>query len=118
MPDQNKSLNKKTEQKNVQNSLSQARNTIFSAILNFAAILKTCEKNFLNFSKFEALILIETVAKNESMDFLSFFKLIFLLFFGKMASEKNQDGVQFEVSLQKLLESQFFQCFRLFWLKN
>jgi hypothetical protein len=46
--DQNKSLKHKTERKNVQNSLNYGRKPSLSAIL------KTCEKNFVSFSKFQS----------------------------------------------------------------
>jgi hypothetical protein len=48
-------LNKK-QRKKVQKLLSYGRETSFTAISKITAILKTCEKNFLNFSKFKALI--------------------------------------------------------------
>jgi hypothetical protein len=36
----------------------------FSAVLKIAAILKTCEKQLLNFLNFEALIFIQSLAEN------------------------------------------------------
>jgi hypothetical protein len=50
MPDKNTSPKQKSD---------------FQPFLKFAAILKTCKKNILIFSRFEALVLIENVAKKQ-----------------------------------------------------
>jgi hypothetical protein len=81
----NTSLKQKKNQK-FENSLRYGRKTSFSSILKYAAILKTCEKNFQTFQNFKALILIENVVKNL----------------------KNHDGVRFYFSLQKSMEPFYF----------
>jgi hypothetical protein len=58
------SLNKKTECKNLHTSLSYGQKTSFSAILEIAAIMNTCEKNFPIFY-FQAFIFIQNVTKND-----------------------------------------------------
>jgi hypothetical protein len=99
----------------------------FSTILKITAILKTCEKNFPIFWNFQSLIFMQNMAKKKYLKIPTLFEIMSFLwsdfsaqFFGKMALKKIQDGIRFEISLQKsidrkilLQKSLFLQCCRL-----